>query len=67
MTKIRVNIPFNFAIPGPFHLFVRALLGLGTGQNSLDKNSWILDNQIQYTASPRDKWIGKFFSYSVVR
>ena len=67
MTKIRVNIPFNFAIPGPFHLFVRALLGLGTRQNSLDKNSWILDNQIRYTASLRDKWIGKFFSYSVVR
>ena len=53
----KVNIPFNFAIPGPFHLFVWALLGLGTWQNILDNNSWILDNQIKYSACPKDKWI----------
>ena len=31
----------------------------------MDKNSWVSDNQIQYSACSKHKWIGKFFSYSV--
>ena len=32
--------------------------------NFLDKNSLVFDNQLWYSACPKDKWIGKFFSYS---
>ena len=46
LDKIRLSIPFNFAIPQPFHLFLRAPFGLGTWQKFLDENSWVLDNQI---------------------
>ena len=46
LDKIRLNIPFNFAITWPFHLFEWAPYGSGTWQNILDKNSWVLDNQI---------------------
>ena len=46
LDKIRLNIPFNFAITWPFHLFQWAPFGSGTWQNVLDINSWVLDNQI---------------------
>ena len=36
LDKVRVNNTFNFAIPGPFHLFLSASLGLETWQNFLD-------------------------------
>ena len=32
MDKIRLNIPFNFAVLGPFHLFSQAPFSLGTLQ-----------------------------------
>ena len=31
----------------------------------LDKHFWVSDNQILYDGCPMDKWISKFFSYSV--
>ena len=66
LDKIRLNIPFNFAIPQPLHLFLQTPFGLGTWQNFLDKDSRLLDNQIYYiSACPRHKWIRKCFSDSV--
>ena len=29
-------------------------------QNFLHKNCWVSDNQIQYSACPKDKWLEKF-------
>ena len=46
LDKIRLNIPFNFTILQPFHLFLQTPFGLGTWQNFLDKNSRLLDNKI---------------------
>ena len=40
------GIPFSFAKMGPFHFFLWAPLGFRTWKNFLNKNSWILDNQI---------------------
>ena len=32
----------------------------------LDKHFWVLDNKILYDGCPMDKWISKFFPYSVL-
>ena len=48
LDKIRLNIPFNFAIPllTITFVFTDSINGLGTWQTFLDKNSRLLDNQI---------------------
>ena len=58
---MKLNIPLSYC--GHFNI-LRAPFGLRTWQNFLDKNSWVLENQIYHSACPRDKWIRTFFSYS---
>ena len=72
LDEIRLNIHFNFAIPRSFHLFSRAPFRFKSKTIYKDnnvikaklfgKNSSVLDNQTSYSACPKDKWIGKFFS-----
>ena len=67
LDEIMLNIPFNFPIPRSFHSFLRApfFSQLWLKLNFLGKNSLVLDNQTSYSACPKDKWVGKFFSYRI--